>query len=153
MYLREGRRLVKVRTYSHGVCIGLHAGNFSCPTAILASQLDCCATAHHSIGVAAGSIDQLRAYHTETLQTRPSTSASMHHSRGRYRTWSGWSMSGSTTEVVQRTEGTLGIDIVDRARNQLVWESAASQRVTESTRQNQAEVLDVAVAEIFAKFP
>jgi len=62
-------------------------------------------------------------------------------------------MSGSTTEVVQRTEGTLGIDIVDRARNQLVWESAASQRVTESTRQNQAEVLDVAVAEIFAKFP
>lgn len=64
MYLREGRRLVKVRTYSHGVCIGLHAGNFSCPTAILASQLDCCATAHHSIGVAAGSIDQLRAYHT-----------------------------------------------------------------------------------------
>ena len=89
----------------------------------------------------------------ETIQTRPSASASVHHSRGRYRTWSGWSMAGSTTEVVQRTEGTLGVDIVDRARNQLVWEGAASQRVTDSTRRNQSEVLDVAVTEIFAKFP
>lgn len=89
----------------------------------------------------------------ETIQTRPSTSASMHHSRGRYNTWSGWSVGASTTEVVQRTEGTLGIDIVDRARNQLVWEGAASKRITDSTRQNQAEVLDSAVADIFAQFP
>ncbi len=89
----------------------------------------------------------------ETLQTRPSTSASMHHSRGRYGTWSGWSMGASTTEVVQRTEGTLGIDIVDRARNQLVWEGAATKRITDSTRQNQAEVLDAAIADVFAQFP
>jgi hypothetical protein len=89
----------------------------------------------------------------ETLQTRPSSSASVHHGRGRYGTWSGWSMSGSTTEVVQRTEGTLGIDIIDRARNQLVWEGAASQRVTDSTRRNQAEVLDAAVMDIFMSFP
>ena len=89
----------------------------------------------------------------ETIQTRPSTSASMHHSRGRYSTWSGWSMSASTTEVVQRTEGTLGIDIVDRARNQLVWEGAATKRITDSTRQNQAEVLDAAITEIFTRFP
>lgn len=89
----------------------------------------------------------------ETIQTRPSTSASMHHSRGRYSTWSGWSMSASTTEVVQRTEGTLGIDVVDRARNQLVWEGAATKRITDSTRQNQAEVLDAAITEIFTQFP
>ena len=89
----------------------------------------------------------------ETLQTRPSTSASMHHGRGRYGTWSGWSAGMSTTEVVQRTEGTLGVDIVDRARNQLVWEGAATQRVTESTRRNQDQVLDEAIAEIFARFP
>lgn len=89
----------------------------------------------------------------ETLQTRPSTSASMHHGRGRYGTWSGWSMSGSTTEVVQRTEGTLAVDIVDRAGRQLVWEGAATQRITQSTVQNQAEVLDAAIADIFARFP
>ena len=89
----------------------------------------------------------------ETLQTRPSTNASMHHSRGRYNTWSGWSAGTSTTEVVQRTEGTLAVDIVDRARNQLVWEGAASSRVTDSTRENQDEGLDGAIAEIFAQFP
>ena len=89
----------------------------------------------------------------ETLQTRPSSSASMHHSRGRYNTWGGWSASTSTTEVVQRTEGTLAVDIVDRARNQLVWEGAATSRVTNSTRENQDQVLDGAIGEIFAQFP
>jgi hypothetical protein len=89
----------------------------------------------------------------ETIQSRPSSGASMHHSRGRYGTWSGWSASMSTTEVVQRTEGTLAVDIVDRARNQLVWEGAATQRVTDSVRQNQNQVLDDAIAEIFTRFP
>lgn len=89
----------------------------------------------------------------ETLQTRPSSSASIHHGRGRYGTWSGWSVGASTTEVVQRTEGTLGVDIVDRARSTLVWEGAATKRVTNSTRENQAEVLDSAIADIFARFP
>ncbi len=89
----------------------------------------------------------------ETLQTRPSSSASIHHGRGRYGTWSGWSVGASTTEVVQRTEGTLGVDIVDRANNTLVWEGAASKRVTNTTRENQAEVLDSAIADIFKRFP
>ena len=57
----------------------------------------------------------------------------------------------STTEVVQRTEGTLAADIVDRARNQLAWEGAATRRVTNSTREDQ--VLDDAIADIFAQFP
>jgi hypothetical protein len=81
----------------------------------------------------------------ETLQTRPSSGASVHHGRGRYGTWGGYSMHASTTEVVQRTEGTLGVDIVDVTRNQLVWEGAATARVN--------EVLDSAIADIFAKFP
>ena len=89
----------------------------------------------------------------ETLQTRPTSGASFHHGRGRYGTWSGWSASMSTTEVVQRTEGTLGVDIVDRARNQLVWEGAATKRVSDSTRRNQDRVLDEAIADIFVQFP
>ena len=89
----------------------------------------------------------------DTLQTRPSSSVGMHHSRGRYSTWSGYSMSASTTEVVQRTEGTLGVDVVDRARNQLVWEGAATANVTDRMRENRDQVLDNAITEIFAKFP
>ena len=89
----------------------------------------------------------------ETLQTRPSSGASMHHGRGRYGTWGGYSMSMSTTEVVQRTEGTLGIDVIDASRLQLVWEGAATQRITESMQQNRDQILRDVVAEILAKFP
>ena len=62
-------------------------------------------------------------------------------------------MSMSTTEVVQRTEGTLGIDIIDARQMQLVWEGAASGRVTDSVRQNRAEAVDLAVRDILAQFP
>ena len=89
----------------------------------------------------------------ETLQTRPSSGASVHHGMGRYGTWGGYSMSMSTTEVVQRTEGTLGIDIIDAQRRELVWEGAATGRVTDQTRQNRAAAVDAAVAEILARFP
>ena len=89
----------------------------------------------------------------ETLQTRPSSSASIHHGRGRYGTWGGYSMSMSTTEVVQRTEGTVGIDIIDASQLQLVWEGAASGRVTDRVRENRAEAINVAVREILAQFP
>ena len=89
----------------------------------------------------------------ETISTRPSSSASVHHSRGRYNTWGGYSMSMSTTEVVQRTEGTIAVDVIDRALNQLVWEGAASGRVTDSTRRNLEETMHVAITDIFAEFP
>ena len=89
----------------------------------------------------------------ETIQSRPSSSVSMHHGRGRYNTWRGYSMSMSTTEIVQRTEGTVAVDIIDRARNLLVWEGAASGRVTDSTRRNLEENLDGAITDIFAQFP
>jgi len=89
----------------------------------------------------------------ETLQTRPSSGASMSAGHGRYGTWGGYSMSMSTTEVVQRTEGSLGVDIVDVSRNQLVWEGAATARVTDSMRENRSQVLDSAMVDIFAKFP
>ena len=77
----------------------------------------------------------------------------MHHGRGRYGTWGGYSMSMSTSEVVQRTEGTLGVDIIDASRLQLVWEGAATQRVTDSMQQNRDQILRDVVAEILAKFP
>jgi len=89
----------------------------------------------------------------ETLQSRPSSGASMHHGRGRYGTWGGYSLSMSTTEVVQRTEGTLGIDIIDASRLQLVWGGAATQRVTDSMQQNRDQILRDVTADILAKFP
>ncbi len=89
----------------------------------------------------------------ETIQTRPSTGASIHHSRGRYGTWGGYSWGVSTTEVVQRTEGTLGVDVIDPAAMTLVWEGAARGRVTDKVRRNLEPAVDQAIAEIFAQFP
>lgn len=89
----------------------------------------------------------------ETIQSRPSSSVGVHHGRGRYGTWGGYNMSMSTTEIVQRTEGTIDIDIIDVSRNQLVWEGAAVGRVTDSTRKNLKETVDRAIQDIFAEFP
>ena len=89
----------------------------------------------------------------ETISSRPSSGVSMHHGRGRYNTWGGYSMHMSTTEIVQRTEGTIDVDVVDRARNQLVWEGAASGRVTDSTRRNLEETVHNAITDIFTQFP
>ncbi len=90
----------------------------------------------------------------ETIETRPSSGATINYGRGRYGRWGGYGVGyGTTQEVVQRTEGSLGIDIIDARRNELVWEGAASGRVTDSMRENRQEVLDGAVREIFTKFP
>ena len=77
----------------------------------------------------------------------------MHHGRGRYGTWGGYSMSMSTTQVVQRTEGTIGVDIVSRARNQLVWEGAASGRVTDNRRNNLEQTVNETIPAILVNFP
>jgi hypothetical protein len=90
----------------------------------------------------------------ETLQSRPATGVNASFGRGRYGRWGGYGVGmGTGTEVVQRTEGTLGVDVVDAAQNQLMWEGAATARVTTAMRENRQQALDSAIADIFAKFP
>jgi hypothetical protein len=71
------------------------------------------------------------------------------HRRGFYNTWPTYQQ----TEIRQYTQGTLGIDVVDAARRQLVWEGFALGRVTERTTENIGPVLNDAVVEIFRDFP
>jgi hypothetical protein len=89
----------------------------------------------------------------DTIQSRPSSSVGIHHGGGRYGTWGGYSMSMSTTEIVQRTEGTIDVDVIDASTNRLVWEGAAAGRVTESSRENLRETVYEAISDIFARFP
>jgi len=51
------------------------------------------------------------------------------------------------TEIRQYTQGTLGIDAVDVARRQLVWEGFALGRVTERTMGSSGAVLDAETGE------
>lgn len=57
------------------------------------------------------------------------------------------------TDVRQYTEGTLNVDLVDRARNRLVWEGIAVGRVSRLKPGERDARIDSAVAEIFARFP
>ena len=89
------------------------------------------------------------------VRNQPTTGVSMHRGRGggRAGTWSGASMSMSTQQVTQTTEGTVAIDVVDRKKNQLVWEAAAVGRVTDKTMNNLGSVIQTAVADMFTRFP
>jgi hypothetical protein len=91
----------------------------------------------------------------EKIQSRsqPTTSVSMHRGRGGAGTWGGYSAGMSTTSVTQTTEGTLAIDLIDANRNQLIWEAAATGRVTDKVRENLEEVSNAAVADMFERFP
>ncbi len=85
--------------------------------------------------------------------SQPTTSMSMHRGRGGAGTWGGYSMGVSTTSVTQTTEGTLAIDLIDVRRKQLVWEAAATGRVTDKLRENLEDVANAAVADMFARYP
>jgi hypothetical protein len=84
----------------------------------------------------------------QVRQTPTSSAAWGSHRRGFYTAWPGY-----TTEVRQYTQGTLGVDVIDAARRQLVWEGVAISRVTRSAAENIGPVLDSAVRDIFQQFP
>jgi hypothetical protein len=84
-----------------------------------------------------------------TQSPATSTGSLNRHRRGLYSTWPTYQQ----TEIRQYTKGTLGIDVVDAARRQLIWEGFALGRVTQRTTDNLAPVLNDAVVEIFRDFP
>jgi len=89
----------------------------------------------------------------EVVTSTPGASSSMSWRRGRYGTWGGYSMSMGTPTVTQQTQGTLAVDLVDAGRGQLVWEGAATKRVTDSRRRNLEETLSSAVTDLFVELP
>jgi hypothetical protein len=84
------------------------------------------------------------------VSTMPTMDPYFGYRGGRYNPWVGYSQE---TIVRQYTEGTLTIDLVDRARKQLVWSGAAFGRVTDKVRNNPQSAVDTAVREIFARYP
>ena len=88
------------------------------------------------------------------VRSQPSSaSASMHWRSGRYRTWRGYSLAASAPRVTTETDGTLAVDLVDASQLQLVWEGAATQRVTSSRRGNLEDTLTEAIRALFTELP
>ena len=86
----------------------------------------------------------------QEIRSRSSSASMSMHRSNRYGMWGG---TMSTPTIEQITQGALSIDMVDPARNQLIWEGTATDRVTDSLRRNQEETVHRFVAEIFAQFP
>ena len=71
---------------------------------------------------------------------------------GYYDPWRGYGY-GTETHVSQYTEGTFNIDIVDNARDQLVWEAVGKGRVSQKDLDNLRENVMKGVPKYFAQYP
>jgi hypothetical protein len=66
----------------------------------------------------------------------------------------GWGMGvGTETNVQNYTEGTLNIDVVDRAQKKLLWEGVAIGRIKEKALNDPKPAIEAVVAKVFEKFP
>ncbi len=73
--------------------------------------------------------------------------------RGMYGAWGGYGY-GTTTHVSNYTEGTVNVDIVDRAEKRMVWEGVAVGRVHENkTNDEVRENIYAGIKEMFAGYP
>jgi Domain of unknown function (DUF4136) len=64
----------------------------------------------------------------------------------------GWGAGVSTT-VDNYTEGTLNIDVIDRAASKLLWEGIAIGRINSKARDNPQPAIDAVVKQVFERFP
>jgi len=74
---------------------------------------------------------------------------------GHYGTWATYGGYGGYYggRIRQQTEGTLTVDIVDSAGDQLVWEGSIIGIVSEDDQENLEESINVSIAEVFNRYP
>ena len=73
--------------------------------------------------------------------------------RGAYGAWGGYGY-GTQTHVSQYTEGTINVDMVDRAQKRMVWEGVAVGRVNEKrTNEESRANINAGIQEMFAGYP
>jgi hypothetical protein len=73
--------------------------------------------------------------------------------RGYWRSGYSFGVGMNDTDVRSVTEGTVTIDGVDRARNEMVWTGSAQSRITAKTLDHPEEAINSTVPLIFQKFP
>lgn len=71
----------------------------------------------------------------------------------RYGRYSGWPTYTTDVRTVRYKEGTANVDLIDAARNQLIWEGVAEGRVRDENLQNPGPAISALVAELFVLYP
>ena len=72
---------------------------------------------------------------------------------GRGRWGYGWGVGGYYNDIRTVTEGSLTLDVVEHARNELVWSGTAVGRIGKKELDNPNPTIDTAVSEIFKRYP
>jgi hypothetical protein len=73
--------------------------------------------------------------------------------RGAYGSWGGYGY-GTSTHVSNYTEGTVNVDMVDRAQKRMVWEGVAVGRVKENKTSDETRAnINAGIQEMFAGYP
>lgn len=73
--------------------------------------------------------------------------------RGAYGTWGGYGY-GTQTHVSNYTEGTVNVDMVDRAEKRMVWEGVAVGRVNDKNTPDETRAnIHAGITEMFANYP
>lgn len=73
--------------------------------------------------------------------------------RGAYGAWGGYGY-GTTTHVSSYTEGTINVDMVDRALKRMVWEGVAVGRVDEKKTNDETRAnIHAGITDMFAGYP
>jgi hypothetical protein len=77
-----------------------------------------------------------------------------------YGRWGGWrgggwgvGVGGGDGDIRSVQEDTITVDLVDKARNELVWSGSAAFKPTEKEKNDSKKRIDAAVAGIFGRFP
>jgi uncharacterized protein DUF4136 len=72
---------------------------------------------------------------------------------GSWRSGYSWGAGINDTDIRSTTEGTLTLDVVDRARNEIVWSGSAAGEITSKVLDDPKAAIDRTVPLIFAKYP
>ena len=85
------------------------------------------------------------------VRSTPSAGAGYYGYRsGMYGAWAGYPQD---VQTVHYKEGTLSIDLVDAAKQQLVWQGVAQGRINKQAAEQPGPAIDKVVADIFARYP
>ena len=84
------------------------------------------------------------------IQSTPTAGGYYGYRAGMYHGWVGYPQD---VQTVHYQEGTIGVDLVDASKQQLVWQGVAEGRITKAIAENPSAAVDKAITEIFAKYP
>jgi len=89
----------------------------------------------------------------EKIRSTPSTSFGGYYGYGRYPGYGGYGGYGYDNRIIQFTEGSLYLTLIDTASKNVVWEGVSVTRIDDSLLEDVNTNIKLAVNELFALFP